>query len=246
MSEIALPAELYIDDEILAVNKPAGISVIHDSHRPDQENLTRLLECHYGRLWVLHRLDRETSGVILYARNAAAHRVLSHQFQMRMVGKSYHLLACGDFSWQSIEVDAPLRLNADRRHRTIADPKTGKPAKTQFTVLQVFAHNLYLLSAKPLTGYTHQIRAHLASINGCILNDALYRPHPFAPEDAPPFDPAPCEAWWRESLPIRRLSLHASDIHFTHPVERVEKTIIAPYPEDFARSLEILNKTGQA
>lgn len=237
---------LYIDEELLAVIKPAGIPVIHDSHRPELVNLTQRLEVQFGKLWVLHRLDLDTSGVLLYARSAAAHRQLSHQFEARSVKKTYHLLACGVFRWRHIEADTPLRLNGDRSHRTVPDPLNGKPAKTEFSILQPFGRNLYLISASPYTGYTHQIRAHLSSLNGCILNDHLYRPHPFPPGATAPFDPTPCEEWAAQRLPIRRLALHASEIRFIHPSSQDEMVISAPFPGDFARSVEILNKTSQA
>ncbi len=245
MSKLPAPAVLYSDDWILAVAKPAGVSVIHDSHRLEEGTLTQRLEGEFGKLFVVHRLDRETSGVLLYARNREAHRQLSSQFENRAVKKVYHLLACGQFEWKSTDVNLPLKVNGDRRHRTVIDTQAGKPASTRFSVIQSFGSGLNFLSASPSTGYTHQIRAHLSSLNACILFDRLYRPHPFPPGEILSFDHAPAEEYASRVLPIRRLALHASEIRFSHPIQGDERTINAPFPDDFKESLDILNKTGQ-
>ncbi len=237
---------LYEDEAILAVNKCAGISVIHDRLRLDAPTLLEVLSAQFGRLWVVHRLDRETSGVMLFARTEQAHKHLNCQFQSRNVRKTYHLLACGGFPWQSIEVNAPLRINGDRQHRTIVDLQAGKPAQTNFEILQKYSHNLYFLSANPHSGYTHQIRVHLASLNGCILYERLYKPYPIPPQTTLPFDSKPCMEWISKVLPIRRLALHASEITFRHPLQNDIRQINARFPVDIEASISILKTTGQA
>ncbi len=245
MVDSEIGAVLYLDDFILAVNKPAGISVIHDSRRPQEATFYDQMKRLYGSLWVVHRLDRETSGVLIFARSEQAHRVLNEQFQARMVSKTYHLLACGFFSWQATEVDLPLRVNGDRRHRTIVDLSNGKPAITAFTILQAYEHSLFFIQAAPKSGYTHQIRAHLTSLNGAILCDRLYEAHPFPQTDALPFDATQTDAWVKLNLPIQRLALHATTIAFVHPDGGNPITVLAPFPEDFSQSLTILKQTGQ-
>lgn len=245
MAEPEIGSVLLLDECILAVNKPAGSSVIHDSRRPEEVTFYDQMKSKYGPLWIVHRLDRDTSGVILFARNEQSHRFLNNQFQARTIKKTYHLLACGAFSWLEIEVDLPLHVNGDRRHRTIVDLSKGKPARTEFKVLQAYDHNIYYIQATPHSGYTHQIRAHLSSLNGAILFDRLYKPHPFHLTDIIPFNTSQSDAWVSQYFPIRRLALHASTIIFDHPNSGELITISAPFPEDFIQSLSNLNKTGQ-
>lgn len=246
MTGFSSPEILYEDEAILAVNKPAGFSVIHDNHRPDTATLVEILSAQFGRLWIVHRLDRETSGVLLFARTEQAHQRLNSQFQSRAVKKTYHLLACGVFVWQSIEVTTSLRVNGDRLHRTIVDLNAGKSAQTNFFIQEAFTRQIFLIKANPLSGYTHQIRVHLSSLNGCILYDRLYKPHPFPPQSAEPFEPKDSMEWISRNLPIRRLALHASEITFLHPLHNDTQRICARFSQDFEASLAMLKTTDQA
>lgn len=239
------PEIIFKDQSILAVNKPAGISVIHDSHHPQIPSLKEQLEAEFGQLWVVHRLDRDTSGIMLFARDKNIHRWLNNQFQAREVIKRYYLLACGAFSWHKIQVKSPLRVNGDRQHRTIIDFREGKPAQTDFEILQAFDHAIFFVLAIPHSGYTHQIRAHLSSLNGYILNDPLYRPHPYPHNSIDTYNISPCKSWFSQNLPIQRLALHASEITFRHPSYQDSISIHAPYPGDFSQSLDWLKTTGQ-
>ena len=234
---------LYLDVHILAVNKEAGTLVIASSHTPDNKSLVETLSLQYGKLWPVHRLDRETSGVLLFARDAEAHRILNRQFQMREIHKFYHLLVIGQPEWETREVNLPLRVNGDRRHRTIVDHALGKPAQTHFQILQRYHDKVALIEAFPSTGYTHQIRAHACSCGLWILKDRLYLPwlsHPGLPAGRPNLPDV--DKQLADQMPIQRLALHALRIKFAHPNTGNEVIIDAPYPQDFRRTIEVLHQ----
>jgi tRNA pseudouridine32 synthase / 23S rRNA pseudouridine746 synthase len=226
---------LWCDEVLLAVNKPAGLLTIPDGYNPTLPHLAGLLEAQFGRIWVVHRLDKDTSGVILFARNADVHRELNVQFANRETCKTYHAIVVGEPGWQETEVCLPLTVNGDRGHRTIIDPRQGKSAETHLSVLERYV-GFSLVIAEPHTGYTHQIRAHLAAIGLPILRDPLYR-------SLRPLTPAQIQAARiMDHLPIRRTALHAFRLSFTHPITHLRQEIEAPEPEDFCKTRQNLCK----
>jgi RluA family pseudouridine synthase len=215
---------LYTDSDLLVVNKPAGLPVLPDGYNPEAPYLKEVLQAEHGPLWVVHRLDKDTSGVVVLARNAPAHRSLNIQFEKRQVSKVYHALALGSPSWDSQAVTLPLRVDADRRHRTAVDMHGGKPAATDLRILERFS-TCVMVEAQPHTGRTHQIRVHLAAVGLPILADTLYG------DRSAESNPAP----W-----INRLALHAWCLSFTHPTTGLAAVFEAAYPEDFAAAVELL------
>jgi RluA family pseudouridine synthase len=215
-----LPEILYCDSALLACNKPAGLLSIPDGYDPKKPHLRMILESQYGRLWIVHRLDKDTSGVILLARTAAAHRTLNTQFAQNLVEKTYRAIITGLPSWDEKTVDAPLRAGAGRRKRTIIDPERGKPAVTEFHILARFQAYAFV-EARPHTGRTHQIRAHLYSLGHPVLADPLYG------ESAP-------------SKHIQRLALHAHTLTLQHPDSAKRMTFMAPLPPDLEAALRQL------
>ncbi len=211
-------AVLWRDEQLLAINKPPGLRTLPDGYDPDAPHVRRALEGEYGRLWIVHRLDKETSGVLLLARSAAAHRQLNGQFDAHTPRKVYHALAAGAPPWEQFTFDAPLKPDGDRRHRTLPHPQ-GKAALTHVRVLERFA-GAALLEARPETGRTHQIRAHLGFAGFPLLSDELYGGAP--------------SAW------IGRCALHAQAISFLHPASLQPLTLAAPYPEDWLEALRRL------
>lgn len=226
MPEISI---LFQDGAILVINKPSGLLSIPDGYNPTLPHVAGCLAPQFGKCWIVHRLDRDTSGVMILARTTTAHRELNIQFEHRQVKKIYHAFVQGQPDWNSILVDTPLRVNGDRKHRTVAAPLTGKAAQTDFQVLQRFPWGC-LVKAQPHTGYTHQIRAHLATIGFPILADALYQnlgsiQKAKGSKEAPP-------------PPIGRLALHAYTIHFTHPLAQIPVHFTVPYPPDLQELIE--------
>jgi RluA family pseudouridine synthase len=219
---------LYIDDVLLVIDKPAGLPSLPDGYDPAAAHVRSLLEPVFGRVWIVHRLDRGTSGALLLARSAEAHRLLNLQFDRRQVSKIYHAIVHGVPEWGAKTVDLPLRVNVGHKHRTAVDPERGKPAVTDLRVLQRFP-GYALVKAVPATGRTHQIRAHLAALGHPLLADDLYGSPPVSEADPP----------------ISRLALHALLLNIEHPVLHTQLHFKAPYPEDFERALERLRSMGQ-
>jgi 23S rRNA-/tRNA-specific pseudouridylate synthase len=130
---------LYQDEFLLAVNKPAGLPTLPDGYQRAAPCLIDLLNQQFDRVWVVHRRDRDTSGVIVFARTAEVHRALNIAFDAREVHKVYHAIVIGTPEWDERVIDLPLRPDGDRRHRTVIDAQHGKPAFTRARVLERFA-----------------------------------------------------------------------------------------------------------
>jgi len=208
---------LYCDDQILAINKPAGVLTIPDGYDKILPNLKQLLDIEYGKVWTVHRLDKETSGVVLFALSAAAHKSLSIQFEKREIKKTYLALVHGTPQKEMFVIDEPLKVNGDRSHRTVPDHVNGKKALTNVKIITRF-ESYTMIEASPETGYTHQIRSHLLSAGYPIVNDSLYG--------------IDSSRTIKESM-SGRLMLHAKSICFWHPVLLESLTIEAPTPTAF-------------
>lgn len=208
---------LHLDDQVLVLNKPAGLSVLPEGWDRDAPYLVKILEQEYEKIWVVHRLDKVTSGVMVFARTAEAHRALNRQFELHQAEKIYHAIATGVPAWDEKTARHPLRVNVGHKHRTAVDARTGKPSETRFRILKRYPAHV-LLEARPVTGRTHQVRAHAFALGYPLLGDVLYS----APETGL----------------IARPALHAYSL--TIQLE-TEKTFTAPYPDDFAHTLQRLN-----
>ncbi len=234
---------LWSDDALLVVNKPAGLATLPDGYNPDAPYLKGILVPVFGPLWIVHRLDRITSGVIVLARSAQAHRALNIQFDQRQVQKIYHALVIGRPDWQEKTIHLPLRPNGDRKHRTVVDARRGKPAATGFRILERFS-GCSLVEAIPQTGRTHQIRAHLAAAGFPIAADALYGGgESLSLSPANPGDPVGDVS----GLTIlSRPALHAMALNFTHPLSSEKMSFEAPYPLDISQALGLLKEYSRA
>ncbi|MCL4530111.1 MAG: RluA family pseudouridine synthase [Chloroflexi bacterium] len=206
----------YVDNQILITDKPAGISVLPDGWEKDSQYLVKVLEEEYGKIFIVHRLDKTTSGVMVFARTADAHRSLNMQFDKHEARKIYHAIAIGSPKWDEHIAKHPLRVNVGHRHRTMVDDKNGKPSETRFKILKRYPHHV-LLEAELMTGRTHQIRVHAYASGHPLLGDILYSA--------------------QETDIIARPALHAYSLSFTHPQTTERLTFTAPYPADFENAL---------
>jgi RluA family pseudouridine synthase len=215
---------IYQDDNVLVVNKPAGLLTIADGYDPTQPYLKKYLEDKFGPVWVVHRLDKLTAGLIVFTRNSEAHRFVSLQFEKRKVEKKYYCYVVGCPGWQNQVNISLLRINADKKHRTLVDIEKGKPSKTSFFVIKQYSY-VSFIEAIPYSGYTHQIRSHLYSMGFPIYGDELYG-----------FK----ETRYQNLLPERMcggfegfLMLCATQITFSLPSDRQPKTFSIDLPRHF-------------
>ena len=232
MSKAKLFSVIYKDSSIAVLNKGSGVLVAADRWNPDAPRLDLAAAsiCEGDeRLFAVHRIDKETSGLVVYALDGEAHKSLCAQFENRKVKKAYHALICGNPAWEKIEVREPLRADGDKAHRTVPDRRGGKKALTRFFNLGHCGPYSWV-EARPVTGRTHQIRAHLRVLGCSIVCDGLYgRERPLYLSDF--------KGGWRgdklEERPlIGRLALHAFRIAFAHPATGEAVAFEAPYPRD--------------
>lgn len=196
---------LHHDRHLVVVDKPAGLLSVPGIGPEKADCLVARLQAAAPGARIVHRLDFDTSGVIVLALDADTHRELSRQFQDREVRKRYVAVVGGHVAGESGEIDLPLRKEAMGSARQIVHPTEGKPSVTRWRVLERLEDPPRTrLSLEPLTGRSHQLRVHCLAIGHPILGDPLY-----APPDL------------RDAAP--RLMLHAEMLEFTHPAtgERV-------------------------
>lgn len=234
---------LLSDEAVLAVDKPSGMLSIPDRWDPDAPDALASLKRDWGRLFVVHRLDKDTSGVLLFARTEEAHRALSAAFESRSVSKVYRALVRGLPSWEEERCELPLRPDGDRLHRTIVDAHKGKPSATAFTVLARYGSGLSavaLVEARPETGRTHQVRVHLAALGFPCLCDPLYG-------DGEPLLLSKIKRRWKgdpfEERPLlARSALHAFSAEFAHPTTGAATRLEAALPKDIRATVSQLER----
>ena len=232
---------LHEDDHILIINKPAGLLTIPDRISPDKPSLVRLLQKKYEKVMTVHRLDRETSGILVFARNEDAHRHLSIQFEKHTADKFYTALLDGVVHNEEGEVNKPIG-----EHPVIPGKmhinNTGKPSLTFYRVTERFKR-FTLAEVLIKTGRTHQIRVHMQSIGYPLAIDALYgrRSEIFLSEfKGKGFHSG---KYTEEVRPLMsRSSLHATRLRIDHPATGERMEFYTELPKDFAALLNQLRK----
>lgn len=239
---------LFEDSELIVVDKPPGVSVHPQANDPETPTLVHFLLAHVEDLsgiggvlrpGIVHRLDKDTSGIIAVAKNDLAHRSLAKQWADRTVEKQYTALVSGTFHEKKGKIEAPiLRSTKDRKKMIVSNARNAKKASTEFRVLREFflkaeakqrRMEFSLLLCKPKTGRTHQIRVHLASIGHPIIGDALYG---YTKENR----------FFEKNFGLTRQFLHASQLIFRHPKTDKKMKISSPLTADLERVLNLLKQ----
>jgi 23S rRNA pseudouridine1911/1915/1917 synthase len=225
-----IPLDVIFENvDLMVVNKPAGM-VVHPAAGHSSGTLANAALAWAGELegiggelrpGIVHRLDKDTSGLIVIAKNDRSHRWLQDQFRLRKVKKVYQALVDGKPPTPQGRVEAPIGRDPSHRQRMAVLPvDKGRAAVTEYHTLEAFPSHT-LLEASPLTGRTHQIRLHLAFIGAPIVGDTVYGHR-------------------RPTLPLDRQFLHAHRLTVVLPGESDPRTFEAPLPEDLAEVLRIL------
>ncbi len=243
-----IPLDILYEDEFLAViNKPFDM-VVHPAKGHWSGTLVNALQHHFGQLselggdyraGIVHRLDRDTSGVILIAKEETTHRDLSQQFESRKVFKEYVAITAGALDRDSDYIERRIGHHPQDRVKMMAtdDEEDGKEACSFYEVLERF-RGFSFCRIQPRTGRTHQIRVHLASVGCPVLADKIYggRACLRLSDLVPHLDPA------QDEVLMPRQALHASRLRILHPRLRQVLSVEAPLPPDFAQTLAALRK----
>jgi 23S rRNA pseudouridine1911/1915/1917 synthase len=239
---VEIPLEVIFEDKhMLAINKPAGM-VVHPGVATGEDTLVHALLAHCAgslsgiggveRPGIVHRLDRETSGIILVAKNDVAHRGLAEQFAERSLQKEYLALVAGAPELLSGSIRKSIGRNKQHRHKmAVVDSEDGgKEAHTDWQVVEQFGKIATLIRCTIHTGRTHQIRVHMKALGHVILGDVIYG---WKPDARFPKQPG-------------RVMLHAEHLVFAHPKTGKELDLRAPVPTDFEEQLKQLRKLAKA
>lgn len=221
---------VYEDDDVIVVNKPQGM-VVHPAPGHPNHTLVNALLYHSPlstingefRPGIVHRIDKDTSGLLMIAKNDLAHRSLAAQLKAKTNEREYVALVHGVIKEERGTIDAPLgRSKKDRKKQAVVED--GRHAVTHFKVLERFQHYT-LVSCRLETGRTHQIRAHMKYIGHPLAGDPLYGP--------------------RKTLPGNGQYLHARLLGFKHPRTGKQMTFTSPLPEYFQKMIDHLEKTDR-
>ncbi len=168
---------IHDDDNYVIANKAAGFLTLQDRYQHDLKNLKGMLTHQYGEIFVVHRIDKGTSGIIVFAKNKEAHQHLNLQFENRLVEKSYHAIVNGTFRTKSGTIETLIATDDSMKGRMKVVGSKGKSAISHYEVLEQF-QNFALVSVRIETGRTHQVRVHMASIGHSLVGDPMYKGQP--------------------------------------------------------------------
>lgn len=235
---------IYDDEDLVIVSKPSGVLTIPDRFDATKPNLYHQLQHHFGEIFVVHRIDRETSGIVCFAKNAVAHKNLTQQFEARSAEKFYLVLVEGRMHAEEGIIDKPIAESMTEPGKMVI-AKRGKASVTHWKVLEMFAH-YSLLEAEIKTGRMHQVRIHLQSDGYPLAIDSMYgKKEAFFLSDVKLNKYKKGKFSDDERPLMSRTTLHAYRLVLTHPTTQERMNFVCEAPKDFQAVLKQLEKWGK-
>lgn len=239
MKQVKEFKKIYEDDYILVINKSPMVLTIPDRWNTLIPSLQSILKSQYEEIFTVHRLDRDTSGIMVYAKNAETHKYLNGLFEKQEIEKIYHAIVEGQLDEEPIEIDIPILTDPANKGKSIPSAR-GKASLTKIKSIKNFRSSA-LIKCMLVTGRHHQIRVHLSAIGHPLLVDNIYGNY----EE---FKVSSIKKKFNlkkntEEKPMMiRNTLHAYSLKFIHPESAKEVEFIAEYPKDFAATIQVLEK----
>jgi len=235
---------VFEDPDLLVIDKPAGL-VVHPAPGNYSGTLVQAL-LHLGqnlstaggafRPGIVHRLDKDTSGLLIVAKNDPCHQALTKQFQSGLIFKEYQALTWGTPPQRQGIINRPIGRHPIDRKKMAINEVRGKPALTEWLVMETYHPGINRLRLRIKTGRTHQIRVHLAALGLPILGDPLYG---LKKRGLKGLDPALAISL----ASLSRQMLHAGRLAFTHPRTQIQLEFTSPWPPDLSQLLDLLKKS---
>jgi 23S rRNA pseudouridine1911/1915/1917 synthase len=231
---------LFEDDHIVVVSKPSGVLVIPDRAGKEKYNIKSIYDKIYGKIFICHRIDRDTSGVLILAKTEEAHKSFSMMFQKHQIDKKYWALINGKPQVKKATITLKIAESKLNRGEYVTSG-SGVEAISHYEVLEELG-KYCLVQVQIETGRTHQIRVHMKAINHPLAVDLLYglkgKTGIFLSDIKKKYNASTKDD--AERALISRLTLHAYSVEFIHPFTQEEMIIEAPLPKDFAITLKML------
>ena len=232
---------IFEDDYLVVINKSAGLLTIPDRYQHDKRNLSSLMIKAYGEIFVVHRIDRETSGLIIFAKDAQTHKSLSEAFEENKIDKTYLALVQGTPKPLENRIETFLVKSETERSKIIVFKK-GKWSITDYKVLESYDKKYSLVEVKILTGRTHQIRVHMQHIGNPLLVDSKYSNKDEFKLSEIKKRKFRLQKNEEERPLITRHTLHAAKIGFTHPSTGERMDFEVPLPKDMKAVVNQMRK----
>jgi len=232
---------IHEDDEVIIVNKSPGTLTIPDRFDPFKLNLLGALRKNYEEIFVVHRLDRDTSGILCFARTKAAHKELNQQFQEREADKFYLAITTGVPHPEEDMIDKPIGPDPRGGGKMRIDYHGGKDSMTAYEVVERYRDHA-LIRLQLFTGRTHQVRVHMASTGHPLAVDPLYGGADGLFLSKIKGKKYNLKAGTVEQPILQRVSLHAYQLAFSHPKNGERVDFMAPPPKDFRSTVRQLQK----